>query len=570
MLQEPRRTPSEKNVSAVNFKLAFIYSVPLFFQRWIYDWELFMVGAGSDGFLRERLCSSSPPGVGLHPKAVQPTVRPSQPHSVAEECSKIKSLFDERVAEVDLTTIVFSKFCSQYNHLTKAIRENNSLKAVKIWRKYLTHSQFTELESLAQTRRDFKVEYFDESNKIIGMIQELGKSSESKGDFSGYAFSDIAIKKLKSAFKLNSCLKTIILSNSLLSDEQRKSLSEIRADLKSTRHIVIRDSEGGFIDDYQNDYELWDSKYCAGEPPEGIDDPDQRYQPRKTPRAGIELYKLEHKQLPQSIMEVGTGGGVNAIGYLLLGIERVVLVDCNDECRKTFFRNLKRVISERGSGSDGEIPISFADRTIEENKIEEIKTIVLNHWTPPGTVKRLTVTYMAELFSQCNIEIQFQISTSNYVWSERHPRDFDPFMKKFVQTVGLHDFIAGELYGSPEDRTPAIGVTYHTPFTALGVFQALKCQVLYFQIEPKEDSLKRKDADKVLWGELYRIVARRVPSVYDEMAKKISDILDEKRATGQPQIYIDPTFEDSSYFQAMICSEQQRLKGEEVKREGSG
>lgn len=330
--------------------------------------------------------------------------------------------------------------------------------------------------------------FVNTESDIVLAIQQIFDQGISSIDFTNFQFKSGFSVFVDRARNCKSVTK-ITLTRSMFTEEQIQAFNELASERKG---LTLVDSEGGFIGGVHTDWAKYYKEFFL-EKAKLKDKPTLR----ETPGKALQIFEEIYHRLPAATVDFGAADGSNTIPLMLKGCKNIDAIDISVEQGDRFARRLF------------ELKLSAEEFNVKYHLVECVNF-------DPETPAELLI--------------------SNYVWPYRKPEDFNICWKKSIDCVATDGVMCGELFGKP-NGVPRDGVTFHTLDEALDLLQESNLEVLYFEVEPHEVSMKRKDADTIPWGDLYRLVVKKTDSIQLGNSQKVKTALDIAKNQNKPCIY---------------------------------
>lgn len=293
-------------------------------------------------------------------------------------------------------------------------------------------------------------------------------SSYSELNVGGLDFERVVFLKLLALIKKADCLKTVILTFSLLSTEQFHLLEELVScnHKKGLRILDSKNKKLPYPFDPRGYIEAKSKRICYVE------------EMRETTRRALEEYQASFDRFPEGVVDFGAGTGDCAIPLILLGCPKVTAIDGDEPSLKILMSRLNAELAP--------------------------------DLHPRGLIEMITSPFIK--VPLVNIDMLISSFTLPY----RRPVEFPFVWDKVADCLKPKGIFAGHLFSCPSK--PKEGMTYHTLEEAASLLNRdfeiiwINEQTTGFKIFNGDGQwavTTDDDPSKREWGTLIHFVARK-------------------------------------------------------------
>lgn len=284
-----------------------------------------------------------------------------------------------------------------------------------------------------------------------------------KINLSGQKLTEAAFDLIINTIESAPGLRRLYVSKDHLTPEQQKRLVELTGN-NQQKSLRICPSEGDLIDSIHTNWSAYAEEKRHDHITTGM---------RETTRKAVDFFFADFKKLPGFVVDFGAGTGNDTIPLAKMGCPLVWALDGEKKSLKILLENVV------------EVEKSFGNLNSE--------IICIN--TP---------------FIDLEITEQADLLIASFTWPYRRPQDFPECWKKCVNTVKVGGYISGQFFGPLTDRNPDPGMTYHTE-EELRLLLKDDFEIKWFHKDAEGTAMKLFGGDKPGWGDLFHVVAKRIP-----------------------------------------------------------
>ena len=332
------------------------------------------------------------------------------------------------------------------------------------------HTPHTPMGSPISASLDLTTPILDADNlqKQIANIKNLPQIQELK--LSGYKFNGTTFTELVDTIEKHPKIKRLVLTKSLISELQ---IAQLQLLCSGKKTLKVIDSEGNKFGPAYMDWHEYNVATSQNHEKVGM---------RESTSHALECLQADYHTLPESVFNLGSGPGQDAITLAQAGCQKVLAIDADEEAIAILKNNLTTELSSR-------------------------------------------VTCILSLFKDVDVSNESaDLFVASFTWPYQKPSEFAACWKKTVDIVKVGGYIAGHFFGPISNKKPDVGMTFHTE-SELRELLSKNFEIKWFKKEPEGSDFKVYGGSGSPWGDLFHVVAKKVKAVVEEKKEAPTEAL---------------------------------------------